>query len=134
MSRDAGHDHIVILVQVTTSGWYRRFAGPALALDQNNNVIVAGITGHSMYVAKRAAADGALLWEKSYHGPSSADSFYDEATAVTVDRSGNVIMYRTVLVLPINSMFRIRTIIRPSMPRPTGRFYGTALQWYGRFL
>jgi hypothetical protein len=46
-------------------------------------------TNADYYTAKYAAADGALLWEQRYNGPSNRT---DEATAVVVDGSGNVVV------------------------------------------
>lgn len=82
--------------------WEKRYNGPAsaedfahaVAIDGSGNVIVTGNSvaspGHAdYYTAKYAAADGALVWEKRYNGPAGS---YDQADAVTVDRSGNVIV------------------------------------------
>ena len=46
-------------------------------------------TNYDYYTAKYAAADGALLWEKRYNGPANSD---DDASAVAVDGSGNVVV------------------------------------------
>ena len=69
----------------------------AVALDGSGNVVVTGyscdatiIDVADYYTAKYAAADGALLWEKRYHGPVAAS--FDHATAVAVDSSGNVVV------------------------------------------
>jgi uncharacterized delta-60 repeat protein len=83
--------------------WERRYNGPAdgndqpqaLAVDRNGDVVVAGRSAASgsrlcdYYTAKYAAADGALLWENRYNGPANSN---DEATAVAVDESGNVLV------------------------------------------
>jgi hypothetical protein len=65
----------------------------AMALDGSGNVVVTGSsssqTNHDYYTAKYAAADGALLWEKSYNGPAD---HHDEPQAVAVDVSGNVVV------------------------------------------
>ena len=77
--------------------WERRYNGPAngdhyptsLAVDSSGNVVVTGSSygiGSSAYyyTAKYAAADGALLWEKS--GPSGG------ASRVAVDGRGTVVV------------------------------------------
>jgi hypothetical protein len=48
-----------------------------------------GASGADYYTAKYAGADGALLWEKRYNGPSNLD---DIARAVQVDGSGNAVV------------------------------------------
>jgi hypothetical protein len=83
--------------------WEQRYHGPAnyddqaraVAVDGSDNVVVTGGSGngapnydHDYYTA-RYAANGALLWEKRYHGPANADDF---AQAVAVDGSGNVVV------------------------------------------
>ena len=82
--------------------WERRYHGPgngddfarAVTVDASSNVIVTGgsrDSGNNLdyYTAKYAAVDGALLWEKRYNGPENGD---DDANAVVVDTSGNVIV------------------------------------------
>jgi uncharacterized delta-60 repeat protein len=81
--------------------WEKRYNGPAnsdnyanaVVVDNSGNVVVTGYSYNAAnsdyYTAKYAAADGALLWEKRYNGP--ADS-YDQATAVAVDGSGNLVV------------------------------------------
>ena len=75
--------------------WEKRYAPPccggdvlhsALAVDKSGNVVVTGTHFSHFpfaYTAKFAAADGVLLWERSFFG---------EASAVTVDASGNVVV------------------------------------------
>ncbi|HWN94628.1 MAG TPA: hypothetical protein VNT99_06330, partial [Methylomirabilota bacterium] len=46
-------------------------------------------TNDDYYTAKYAAADGTLLWEKRYNGPANIN---DQAVAVVVDGSGNVVV------------------------------------------
>ncbi|HXJ57964.1 MAG TPA: PQQ-binding-like beta-propeller repeat protein [Verrucomicrobiae bacterium] len=84
-----------------TEAWVQRYHGPstnsdyanAVAVDASGNVVVTGSsdngTNWDYYTAKYAAADGTLLWEKRYNGPVNG---YDEALAVAVDGSGNVIV------------------------------------------
>ncbi len=67
----------------------------ALALDPDGNVVIAGRTRtflqSDFYVAKYAAADGAVLWSKQYNGGVSYNSIrQDQATSVALDSSGNV--------------------------------------------
>jgi hypothetical protein len=81
--------------------WEKRYNGPAntndsasaVAVDGGGNVFVTGSsdngTNSDFYTAEYAAADGALLWEKRYNGPANS---YDNARAVAVDGSGNVIV------------------------------------------
>ncbi len=75
---------------------HHRGAPSALALDADGNVIVTGSDAGSnsflfdnYYTAKYAAADGTLLWERSYNGPAN---FTDNAVAVAVDGAGNVVV------------------------------------------
>ena len=82
--------------------WEASYNGPAkkddgataVAVDGSGNVIVTGystasVSGSDFYTAKYAAANGALLWERRYNGPSNSD---DRANAVAVDASGNAIV------------------------------------------
>ena len=85
--------------------WERRYNGPAnsqdyanaLAVDGSGNVVVTGSSvgsedGEDYYTAKYAAADGAILWEQRYNGPSSPGKYNDLAQALAVDGSGNVVV------------------------------------------
>jgi len=87
--------------------WEKRYDGPAnivdyataVTLDGGGNVVVTGFSASGFdifgnlitdyYTAKYAAADGALLWEQRYNGPADRD---DQAQAVAVDSSGNVVV------------------------------------------
>ena len=73
-----------------------------VSVDNSGNVVVTGSTGRGfesyplyppaardIYTAKYAAADGALLWEIRHNGLADAQ---DEAEAVSLDQSGNVIV------------------------------------------
>jgi hypothetical protein len=61
-------------------------------VDISGNVIVTGFSqkfpnsDYDYYTAKYAAADGALLWERRYDGPSHADS----PGGLAIDAEGNV--------------------------------------------
>ncbi len=86
--------------------WTRRYGGPgglqqlgtaqdrcnALAVDCEGNVIVTGGSASSLgnfdwaYATIKYSSTGDPLWTNRYHGPATDD----EATAVTVDGSGNV--------------------------------------------
>jgi outer membrane protein assembly factor BamB len=76
------------------SGIYCSSIGVALTLDAAGNAIVAGHfyncnaggDPNESYVAKYAAVDGAVLWEKRDHG--------GEPAAVAVDSGGNVVVTR----------------------------------------
>ncbi len=82
--------------------WEASYIGPAkkddgataVAVDGSGDVIVTGysngsVSGSDFYTAKYAAANGALLWERLYNGPSNSA---DRANAVAVDASGNAIV------------------------------------------
>jgi len=88
--------------------WEKYYDGPAhfedsasaVAVDGSGNVLVTGTSYQffvdglgsfyaDFYTAKYAAANGALLWQKSYNGPANSE---DSATALAVDGSGNVIV------------------------------------------
>jgi len=82
--------------------WEKRYNAPenkndqalAVAVDGSGNVMVTGASDNAddkpgYYTAKYAAADGALLWEKRYHGP---ENNYDSTPSVAVDGNGNVVV------------------------------------------
>jgi len=81
--------------------WVRRYNGPgngdhqatALAVDGSNNVIVTGYsTGSGSdwdYATIKYSSAGVPLWTNRYNGPGGGD---DQANAVAVDRSGNVVV------------------------------------------
>lgn len=82
--------------------WDKIYNGPgnyfdraqAVAVDNDGNVMVTGSANNSSgnsdyYTAKYAAADGALLWEQRYSGPSDS---YDDPWALAVDRNGDVVV------------------------------------------
>ncbi len=87
--------------------WEKRYNGPAnnqdfakgLAVDSTGNVVVTGSsatgTRRVAYTAKYAAANGALLWQKTYNGPGD---YYAAGKSVAVDGSGNVVVTVTVQV------------------------------------
>src|SRR6266511_2211480 len=60
--------------------------------DAAGDIIVAGntdegVNGHDMLTIKYSGADGSVLWQKRYNGPT-----VDYAEAVAVDTSGNVVV------------------------------------------
>ena len=82
--------------------WEKRYNGTgnshdyawSVAVDGAGNVAVTGQSigsgsNYDYYTAKYAAADGALLWERSYNGP---DNSSDAANSVVVDSAGNVVV------------------------------------------
>jgi uncharacterized delta-60 repeat protein len=81
--------------------WTNRYDGPgnstddalAVAVDRSGNVIVTGYSygsGSSWdYATIKYSSAGIPLWTNRYNGPGNG---LDEARAVTVDRSGNVIV------------------------------------------
>ena len=85
--------------------WTNRYNGPgnnlndtahALAIDTNGNVFVtglsAGLNGESDYATIKYSNAGVPLWTNRYDGPGNG---LDEAQAVAVDGSGNVIVTGT---------------------------------------
>jgi len=77
-----------------TGVWTNNVGGTALAVDGSGNAVVAGGSDFDFYTAKYAATDGALLWAQRYNGP---DNGYNEARAVAVDGSGNVMVTERVI-------------------------------------
>jgi hypothetical protein len=83
--------------------WERRHSAPgngseinAVAVDAENNVVITGSLNQpsvrsnaDYYTAKYAAADGALLWQRSYTGSAGWD---DRALALAIDFAGNVLV------------------------------------------
>jgi uncharacterized delta-60 repeat protein len=89
--------------------WEHRFDSPgndydyarAVAVDENGDVLVTGQAFYpfatnanrmDIYTAKYSGATGALLWSVRYNGPGNGN---DDATAVAVDNSGNIIIAGT---------------------------------------
>ncbi len=96
--------------------WQRIFNGAAnshdearaVAMDAAGNVVVTGVvtsihpddvewsppsarTHRDFYTARYAAADGALLWERTYDGPATVFKD-DEPAAMALDSNGNVLV------------------------------------------
>ena len=79
--------------------WTNRYNGPGTAMaslrpggGRSNNVIVTGsaVAPHLYdYATIKYSSAGVPLWTNRYNGPGNGD---DEAYAVAVDHSGNVIV------------------------------------------
>ncbi|MDB6032461.1 MAG: hypothetical protein JWM16_2799 [Verrucomicrobiales bacterium] len=80
--------------------WERRYKDVSssdrvsgMAVDAAGNVAVAGFpnlwSNHEVYIAKYAAGDGALLWEKTYQFPGIDTLF---TLAVAIDAAGDVVV------------------------------------------
>jgi len=78
--------------------WTNRYNGPgndtdianAVAVDSNGNVFVTGRVwngGNDDYATVKYSRAGVELWVRLYNGPAN---YYDEATSISVDSSGNV--------------------------------------------
>ena len=98
----SGYDYATI--KYSSAGvplWTNRYNGPgngddhayAVAVDGSNNVIVTGYSHGSGsgydYATIKYSSAGVPLWTNRYNGPGNGD---DDAAAVAVDRSGNVIV------------------------------------------
>jgi hypothetical protein len=73
--------------------WHNDDYASAVAVDGSNNIVVTGrslgTTYNDDYATVKYSSAGAPLWTNRYNG--SADD-YDQATAVAVDRSNNVVV------------------------------------------
>ena len=92
----SGADGTVLWQQRYNGSANRRDYATALAVDGDGNVVVAGYsnngTNNDHYTAKYAAANGTVLWEQRHNGSMNGD---DQAPAVAVDGSGNVVVTRS---------------------------------------
>ncbi|HZM85178.1 MAG TPA: PQQ-binding-like beta-propeller repeat protein, partial [Blastocatellia bacterium] len=83
--------------------WDKRYNGPgndadlanAVAVDSVGNVVVAGVSSdrfrnHDYYTAKYATADGALLWEQRYNGPSNGADLVASSHGLSLGAHGIV--------------------------------------------
>src|SRR5436190_878842 len=83
-----------------TEAWLQRYNspandddyGPAVAIDQSGNIVVAGTsfngTNYDCHTLKYAP-NGTLLWERRFNGPLDGE---DSPFGVAVDASGNVVL------------------------------------------
>ena len=86
-----------------TEAWVHRFSNVVsnstdravkVVRDAAGDIIVTGTTaggipGQDMLTIKYSGADGSVLWQQRYNGPSNGD---DQASALAVDGSGNVVV------------------------------------------
>ncbi len=76
---------------VRYTGSYGSYKASAMAVDAIGNVYVTGtgrgVDVYSDYVTIKYNAGGELQWVRRYNGPGNR---FDEATAIAVDRAGNV--------------------------------------------
>lgn len=63
----------------------------ALALDAEGNAVAAGEIGDDFAVVKIAGANGVELGRQTIEALGNLSYFYDKATAVAIDASGNII-------------------------------------------
>jgi hypothetical protein len=82
--------------------WERRYdTGPnsasnakAVAVDESGNVVVAGYAhnglNHDYFAAKYAAADGAVLWEQLYNGPTGGEDRVENRCSLALGPNGMV--------------------------------------------
>ncbi len=101
-SRNAGGNADIATIKYSNSGlplWTNRYNGPgnaddygtAIAVHTNGDVFVAGNAsvagGSSDFVTLKYSNSGTPLWTNRHNGPGNG---YDAATALGLDRSGNV--------------------------------------------
>jgi hypothetical protein len=104
-SSDGPTDRYVVKYsgETGTRLWERRYDGPggnadnteAMVVDSAGNVIVTGPsigangTGYDYYTAKYNGTNGALIWEKRYHGTQFYNDF---PRGMAIDPSGDIIV------------------------------------------
>lgn len=101
-SRNAGGNADIATIKYSSSGvplWTNRYNGPgnaddygtAIAVHTNGDVFVAGNAsaagGSSDFVTLKYSNSGTPLWTNRHNGPGNG---YDAATALALDRGGNV--------------------------------------------
>jgi uncharacterized delta-60 repeat protein len=136
-STNSGSGYDYATIQYSSAGvplWTNRYNGPgngyddawAMAVDGSNNVIVTGwsyATNSNLdYATIKYSSAGVPLWTNRYSWPGSG---YDEARAVAVDRSGNVIVTGSSYNGTNNDFATIKYVSPPVMTgltQPDGTF------------
>src|SRR5262249_26844946 len=96
----------------------------ALAVDRNGNVFVTGSSYNGLYYDYATvgySTTGTPLWTNLYNGPANND---DNATAITVDSGGNVIVTRYSTGKPNNYDYATIKYSGAGTPLWTNRYNG----------
>lgn len=96
-----GYNFDIVTIKYDSSGdsvWVKRYNGPgnssdigyAIALDNEGNIVVAGISvaaSADYFVIKYNPTSGETIWTARYDGTAAS---VDAATSMTLDQSGNI--------------------------------------------